>query len=80
MLSKATIIVFVGSIEYTNKNLESNKINPKSLKVTNNANELLEILKSECLQCQTNLKLMANIFEKIGKQDYHDYISFIKEN
>lgn len=80
MLSRATIIAYVGNIEYTNKNLESNKISPKSLKVTNSAQELLEILKSECLQCQTNIKLMANIYDKIGKQDYHDYMSFIKDN
>lgn len=80
MLKRATIIVYVGNIEYTNKNLENNKIDPASLKVTNNAQELLEILKRECLECQTNQKVMANIFDKIGKQDYHDYMSFIKEN
>ena len=80
MLKRATIIAYVGNIEYTKKNLENNKIDPNSLTITNNAQQLLEILKRECLECQTNQKIIANIFDKIGKQEYHDYMPFIKEN
>lgn len=66
LIPKCSIIFYIGNIENTKNNLIKNKINPESVFITNNANQLLFQLKQEFTQSTKNAKDAES--EKIEKQ------------